>query len=55
MPNRDTPFCGLCETHHHKDELCRGPDGATYDMRERVGGMDSIHRKPLEDAPYGGR
>lgn len=52
MPrNAEVPFCELCETQHREDDLCRGPDGEKYDMRIRVGGLDSIHRQPLEDAP----
>lgn len=52
MPHEvEPPFCRLCETQHHEDELCTGPGGETYDMRVKVGGMHSIHRQPLEDAP----
>ncbi|HWH16048.1 MAG TPA: hypothetical protein VNU25_00415 [Candidatus Paceibacterota bacterium] len=52
MPQTDEPFCRLCEATHGEDELCTGPDGTTYDMRSRAGGLYSIHRQPLEDAPY---
>lgn len=50
MPQRnEAPFCRLCETEHHEDELCKGPDGEYYDMRIQVGGMHNIHRQPLEN------
>lgn len=56
MPDvQATPFCNLCEHEHDDDELCTGEDGSRYDMRTRAGGLNSIHRQPLEEPPYPGR